>query len=189
MKLNRRALLMGASALVPAALLAACSLTNSNGTTTVTINTNTALAYVSGAAALAAALLGVPGVSAAIGAALPAVEQAISDINAAIPALSQASNGSVSFTFSTTSVPAFVTALEGDVATLVKDAQTAAASFGANVPAQVQTYHSAIVAVANAISALFRVPAPASVAAAAAAPAVTPMTVQQALALVHITAP
>lgn len=184
MTVTRRAALRGATALVPAVLLGACSVSSSNGTTTVTINTQTAVAYVSGAAALASAFLGIPGVSAAIGAATTAaIEAVIADLTAAVPAISQTANGKLTFTFSTTSVPAFITAVLNDVATVQKDAQAAVAAIGKNVPAQVTQYYNAIVTVANAIVALFSVPS------AAPAAVASPMSVKDALALVHISAP
>lgn len=45
--MNRRSFLRGTTALAGVAIVAACAVNTTNGTTTVTVNTATALAYVS----------------------------------------------------------------------------------------------------------------------------------------------
>jgi hypothetical protein len=178
--MNRRHLLRATALAVPAIALGACTVTTANGVTTITVNTQLAVAYASGLAALASALVGLPGLSVAIGASLPAVEAAIADVNAAVPAINSAAGGSASFSFNTTSAPAFIASLLADAASLKNDATAAVTALGSSVPTNVTTYYDGLVSVANAVAALFSLNAGA---------VASPMPVEQALALVHIEVP
>jgi hypothetical protein len=185
MNLHRRKALLGATALVGAAALQACASSTVNGVTTITINTALVLTYVSGAAAIASALLGFPGVTTAIGAAaMPIITAAIADLNKAVPAINAQANGSVSFSFTTTSLPAFVTAIISDVATLQTNLQTALGAIGnTTIAGQIAPYLAGFTTIASAITGLFAIPGTAG--------AIQPssMSVSDALALVHMTVP
>lgn len=190
--MRRRSLLRGSALAFPALALAGCGIvtsTTTNGVTTYTINVSELETYVSGAAALAASLLGVPGISTAIGAATSSlIDQVISDLNAAIPAINTQAAGAVKISFTTSSAPAFIASLEQDAASLVSYTKTAITSFGASVPAQVTTYYNAIVSVANALSGVLSVGSTVSHKYGAVFGA-SPMSVADALAIVNIKAP
>lgn len=174
-------------ALVPAVALAGCgavAVNTVNGVTTVNVNVAEATADLSGLAAAAAIFVALPGVGATLGPAVMAVApQIIARINAAIPALQQAAGGSQTFTFDTSSAPAFVKTLLADAQALTQDAVGVLPAVGSIGAAQnVGQYAQAVQALGNAIVALFGGPMKASVAFAAA----PPMSRDQALALVGI---
>jgi hypothetical protein len=184
--MNRRNLLRASAFAVPAIALSGCGVISANtvnGVTTYTINVAKLLAYTSGAAALAAAFLAIPGVSVLIGGTAALIETAVSDMNAAVPAINTAANGSATISFNTTSVPAFISSLEKDASNLLTYAQAAEKALGTSVSSTATTYYNAIIAAASALSALV------SIGVAAKAPVNSTLTVEQALALVHIKAP
>jgi hypothetical protein len=180
----RRKLLAG-SALALMGFVAGCTTSTVNGVTTVTINMPTFTAYAMGATALVTAFLGFPGVAPLIGAAGPVISGILSQVESGFAAVNTAANGNVSFSFDTTSVPAFITALEQDGTKLTSALSTAFTGAGSALPAQAGQYYNGAIAVLSAIAALFSI----STAASMRKIAEPKMDVPTALSLVHVAVP
>ena len=107
-----------AAAAAAGTALAGCVASTTNGTTTITVNTATISAYASGLSLVASAL----GAGLAIAGVGAAVAPVISGIGATAAedakALAAATNGQQSFSFNTTSAPAFVSSLLNDATSL-----------------------------------------------------------------------
>ena len=158
--LTRRALLCG-TMLIPVAACDFVTTTTTNGVTTVTVNVSEATTILSGAAGVASIFIGLPGVGAlltkALGAAaMAALPTIIADINGGVGALATNAAGQQTFTFTTTSAPAFVTALIADAKTLIGDAVAVLPVVGASgVASQVSQYAQGLNTLGNAILNMF----------------------------------
>lgn len=179
---RRHALRLTGFAAVAAAstALAGCvSSSTTNGVTTITVNTATISAYASGLSLVATALgagLTIAGVGAAVAPAISGIgAMAAQDAKA----LATATNGQQTFSFNTTSAPAFVTSLLTDATSLKAELN----ALGTALPPTVQTYYNAAMTIASAVQSAL------SLATAVAAPAPGGMSVSDALAVVHVKAP
>ena len=116
MHIARRHLLFAAA---PAALLAGCTVTTSNGTTTVTLDT--ARIQQDGQAVLTAAaqILATPGISAALGGSLLTAQQALASANTAFSSVTAQIGASVSVSLDTTSVQNGIKSVLSDVQTIL----------------------------------------------------------------------
>ena len=190
MRLTRRALL-GATILGVPVVLAGCgfvSTSTTNGVTTVTVNVANLATVAGGIAGVAGLLIGVPGVGAlltsAIGAtAAAAIPTVIADINGAVASLTASAGAQQTLTFTSTSVPAFASAILTDAQTLVKDATSlmTGAGLGASA-AEITQYAQGVQTLGNAIIAQLSALLPQSSAASAVMPP-TQAEIDAALAL------
>jgi hypothetical protein len=139
MSISRRHLI--AAAPVALALAAAgCAASTTDGITTVTVNLTTVDAYAEAISNAVATLLTVPALSAGLGAVgVAAVTVAKADIVSSISALDTANSGSESFTFTTASVPAALSALRADANKIMSNISTVVASLGGSLAASVVT--------------------------------------------------
>ena len=142
---TRRAVLTGATALIPAAVLIGCgavTTTTTNGVTTITINVAQINAWATAfinAAALVAALPGIAGTPTGL---------AITGVGGAakldLGAFTAVAGNSLSLTFNSTSAPAAVQSLLADGNELLTDAKGALGSVASTALGSAQTYVTAL---------------------------------------------
>lgn len=140
--MNRRHLLTAASAIVPAALLAGCGMittTTTGGVTTVSVNLVALNDYVQAAKNGAAILLISPLIAAALGPVkIALIEATIANAAAQIAALTKASNGVATLTFTASSAPAAISAIQSDAATILAAGSVMFGSFKSTLGTQIQ---------------------------------------------------
>lgn len=152
--MNRRQLL----STVPLLAVAACTSTTVNGVTTVTINVAQAVAYGNAASAAVDAFLALPGVAKAIGTKYAEVQGAIAKVGAIGAAVQAAAGSSQTFTFDTNKPPAFIGSLGAALGLIRTDVTAAMTAIGSGATSQVTAYYQGVLAILNAIAALFMVP-------------------------------
>jgi hypothetical protein len=178
--MHRRTILR-ATALAPvAAGLAACTATTSGGITTATINVAQVNSYGQAVLNAVALLTSAPGVSALIGPYASVITLAVTMAKADLQAFDTAAGGSLTVSFSTTSVSAAVQSLLTDAQTVFGDFQTAIGSQLGALGGAVTTYYNAFTTVVSLIQAVV------STAQGLASAPVTPMTEAQALAALGV---
>lgn len=171
--MNRRSLLRASALAVPALGLAGCAslftVTTTDGVTTLTVNLAKLAQYATALKNGVTTLFSVPAIAAALGAATVAlVTTAVGDLAAQVTALSAADKGATSLVFTTTSVPAALTAFQTDAVTIASNTAIVFTTLGSTVGADIMTTIDAfntIVALAEAV-----LPTPAARLAAATAP-------------------
>ncbi|CAP57498.1 hypothetical protein [Gluconacetobacter diazotrophicus] len=128
--LSRRCLLRGASALVGAGALGACTVTTRNGVTTIAINVTEFTADATVALNVVKTVLGFTGVPSAV---VTATNAAIAAIEGGLAALKTTAGASVTLTFDSTSVPGAVSSLIADIRLGASDISAAAALEGSAI--------------------------------------------------------
>lgn len=145
-----RRFLLGASPLVAAGLLAACTTsTDANGNTVVTINVATIDSYGRVGVSAVATVLSIAAVASALGAPTVALINAASAaLSGALSAFDQASGGKLSFTLDDSSALAAAKSVISGMSTLLADLRSAedalAAHIGTNDMANVRTAVNAL---------------------------------------------
>lgn len=141
MNLSRRALL-GTSVLGLPLALAGCGMittTTTGGVTTVSVNLVALNDYVQAAQNGAAILLVSPLIAAALGPVKVAlIEATIANAAAQIAALTKSSNGVATLTFTASSAPAAIAAIQNDAATILAAASVMFGSFKSTLGTQIQ---------------------------------------------------
>jgi hypothetical protein len=175
---SRRTLLRSAALVMPASLLTGCAITSGNDVTTVTLNLATIDDYATAAENAATLLLGFAPITGALGTAgVAAATALIAAIKTGISALDSEYAGQATFSFSTASVPAALSALQADITSLFNGFETAITSLGGAVPAQITQYYNALQTIAALVEAIASL-------AVKATP--LPMTKTQALAVLGV---
>lgn len=175
---SRRNLLRSAILVAPAGLLAGCAITSANNVTTVTLNLATIDDYATAAENAATLLLGFAPITGALGTAGVATAAAlVAAIKTGISALDARYAGQATFSFSTASVPAALSALQADITSLFAGFKTAIDSLGGSIPARVINDYNAF----QTIAALVEV-----IASLAVKATPLPMTGTQALAVLGV---
>jgi hypothetical protein len=159
MKFSRRHILRTTALAAPALALAGCAslftTTTVAGVTTLTINLTTLAQYATALKNGVATLFSVPAITAALGAAtVDLTTTIVDDIATQVAALSAADKGSTSLVFTTTSVPAALTAFQTDAVNIAKNTATVFTTIGSTVGADILTTVDAfntILALAEAV--------------------------------------
>lgn len=177
MHISRRGLLLAGCALP----LAACGIVSSqttNGVTIITVNTAKAAAFAQALSNLGGDILAVPGVATILGPTFLLFQAANTDLAGIPAAINAYAGGAQTFSFDTTSAPAFINSLVADANTMMADAKQAT-----NVPGGIVSTFQAIVTVAQATVALL------TIAVAAPAPKPGQMSLAQAMAVARVALP
>ena len=175
--MNRRSLLLGATALG----MAGCGIvttTTTNGVTTITINVAKINQYAQAFASAVATVLGVPGVAVLLGPYLTPFQAIAGAVVQDIAAFNTATNGAAVLTYDSTSIPSAVTSVLNDGKSILSTISQALPQ-----TAIVGTLMSAVNAVQTIVM-LFEALLPTVAASRAAIP--PPMTEAQALAVLGV---
>jgi hypothetical protein len=136
-----------------AAPLAACAVSSSNGVTTITVNVAEITSDGNVAVQVLEALLGLSGLPATI---VSAITTGVNTIEADVAAVTTGAAGSETYTFNTTSVPAFLSSLVSDVqeagANLANVVNEVVSS---SLASQIQSVASDVEAVASVIASIW----------------------------------
>lgn len=140
----RRHILGVTAAALPAALLAACSISSSNGVTTFTLDVAKVDQDASAMIQAVSSVLALPGIGVALGPNLVVVQTALAAAQAALASFDQATHGKATVDIDTTSAKSFVNSLVADIQTVIAGLQPVVGKLAGSLQQQVSIYLTAI---------------------------------------------
>lgn len=149
--ISRRALFRGAAGLAGVAALGACTITTTNGVTTVTVNVKTVVSDVNVALGVAKTAMGFVGIPSTV---VTVVDAGIATINGALSAFQNSAGDSLTLTFNSNSVPDALTSLIADMNVVAKNISATTSALSSDLASKVSSVASDVANVASILESL-----------------------------------